>query len=128
MLLSDPIKRSLSEEERLRFNSAVTPGYFNKGIAGRGLQMDLVGRDGIYPIYITKDEHGVVQEVRVVFNSREHDSIIYYTGSEKLVPSMSQGWSGPGWYFWDEIWTSCYGPYDTELEARIELAKYVEGL
>lgn len=39
-------------------------------------------------------------------------------GSEmELMPS--------GWYFWDEIWTQCYGPFISEKEAKTELAKYL---
>lgn len=28
------------------------------------------------------------------------------------------------WYFWDETWGDRHGPYDTEREARSQLAKY----
>jgi hypothetical protein len=27
------------------------------------------------------------------------------------------GWIGPGWYFWDETASICYGPYNSEREA-----------
>lgn len=29
------------------------------------------------------------------------------------------------WYFWDETWADAYGPFDTEAQARTELARYV---
>lgn len=32
------------------------------------------------------------------------------------------------WYFWDEAWTSYYGPYQTEEIARNELAVYCESV
>lgn len=28
------------------------------------------------------------------------------------------GWKEPGWYFWDESWANCYGPYITRGEAE----------
>lgn len=39
---------------------------------------------------------------------------------------QDQGYAGPGWYFWDETWSGCYGPYATEAEAREKLRQYVE--
>lgn len=30
------------------------------------------------------------------------------------------------WYFYDETWRPCGGPYDTEEEARSELSRYIE--
>ena len=32
------------------------------------------------------------------------------------------------WFFWDETWTDVYGPFRTEVEARIELLKYASWL
>jgi gamma-glutamylcysteine synthetase len=29
------------------------------------------------------------------------------------------------WYFWDETWSNEIGPYDTQIEAEINFAKYV---
>ncbi len=31
-----------------------------------------------------------------------------------------------GWYFWDETWTTVYGPYKTEKEAEEALRDYAE--
>ncbi len=31
-----------------------------------------------------------------------------------------------GWYFWDERWINCYGPYETEDEAKRQLKRYTE--
>lgn len=30
------------------------------------------------------------------------------------------------WYFWDEIWCTEYGPFDTETEANVQLSIYCE--
>jgi hypothetical protein len=34
------------------------------------------------------------------------------------------------WYYWDEVWCDCYGPFATEEIAREELRQYcvAEGL
>ena len=47
--------------------------------------------------------------------------ISYYTREE--AEDLRDA-NGAGWYFWDEIWLDCYGPYDTEEEAKEELRKY----
>jgi len=36
------------------------------------------------------------------------------------------GWTSPGWYFWDEIWLSVYGPYESAKKAREQLKRYAE--
>jgi len=33
-----------------------------------------------------------------------------------------------GWYFWDESWSRCYGPFITKKEADEECAKYASTL
>jgi hypothetical protein len=38
------------------------------------------------------------------------------------------GWNGPGWYFWDETWANCHGPYLTREEAVAAVIKYAESL
>lgn len=35
------------------------------------------------------------------------------------------GFTTPGWYFWDETDTQCYGPFDTEEKATEEREKYI---
>jgi hypothetical protein len=47
--------------------------------------------------------------------------ISYYTREEA---EDFRGTNGAGWYFWNEVWVDCYGPYDTEEEAKEELRKY----
>lgn len=32
------------------------------------------------------------------------------------------------WWFWDEVWASELGPYESELEAREALKRYAEQL
>ena len=39
-----------------------------------------------------------------------------------------QGWVGPGWYFWDETETECYGPYISAKQAELKLKEYANGL
>lgn len=35
------------------------------------------------------------------------------------------GYVSPGWYFWDETWSYCYGPFDTEKLARDAYSEYI---
>ena len=42
--------------------------------------------------------------------------ISYYTCEE--AEDLEQEVNGAGWYFWNEVWADCYGPYDTEEEAE----------
>ena len=37
-----------------------------------------------------------------------------------------QGYTTPGWYFWDEIWCNVYGPYESVEETKKQLAEYAE--
>ena len=48
--------------------------------------------------------------------------ISYYTCEE--AEDLEQEVNGAGWYFWNEVWADCYGPYDTEEEAEEELTEY----
>jgi hypothetical protein len=34
------------------------------------------------------------------------------------------GWKGSGWYYWDKIGSSCYGPYSTQRECLDALRKH----
>ena len=34
------------------------------------------------------------------------------------------GYTGPGWYFWDETCTHCLGPFDTKDEAKAVSNRY----
>lgn len=36
------------------------------------------------------------------------------------------GYSCPGWYFWDETWSNCYGPFNSKNEAKIHLEEYIK--
>lgn len=36
------------------------------------------------------------------------------------------GWSRAGWYFWDEIWCSVYGPYESAKKADEECKRYAK--
>ena len=39
---------------------------------------------------------------------------------------VDAGYNGPGWYFWDETQTQCYGPYKTALKAHEESWRYAK--
>ncbi len=49
--------------------------------------------------------------------------IEYLTAGEALW-----GYEGPGWYFWDETWAYCHGPYASREEASVAVNKYTEWL
>ena len=53
-------------------------------------------------------------------------AINYYPSSEGWEEAEEQGYDGPGWYFWDETWTSCNGPYRSEEEAQQKLKHYCD--
>ena len=36
------------------------------------------------------------------------------------------GWSQAGWYFWDEVWTGVYGPYESAGKAQDALSRYAK--
>jgi len=41
--------------------------------------------------------------------------------NNKEVPD---GYTVPGWYFWNEIWCDAYGPYESPEKAREQLRLY----
>jgi hypothetical protein len=34
------------------------------------------------------------------------------------------GYTNPGWYFWDETWSNCNGPYESKNVANEKLEQY----
>jgi hypothetical protein len=50
----------------------------------------------------------------------EEEQVWEELGGEKAHPT--------GWYFWNETWSDCYGPYVTEEECRHKLAEYCKTL
>ena len=42
--------------------------------------------------------------------------------------TTSEGVHRPGWYFWDETWATCYGPYESEQEADEACVEYAKHL
>ena len=54
--------------------------------------------------------------------------IKYYPNLDNETPEEIQGYTKPGWYFWDETWGLCYGPYSSKSEASQRLSKYAETL
>jgi hypothetical protein len=51
----------------------------------------------------------------------KNDPIEYIFHSPRI-----DGFSGPGWYFWDESWTCVYGPYRSAQEARAKCTEYAK--
>jgi hypothetical protein len=50
---------------------------------------------------------------------------LYFPNNKDLE---SRGYSGKGYYFWDEAEQDCYGPYLTYDQALVALDKYAENL
>jgi hypothetical protein len=46
------------------------------------------------------------------------------TSPESQAQMKEAGYTGPGWYFWDETQSGCYGPYASALKAHQEQARY----
>jgi hypothetical protein len=54
---------------------------------------------------------------------------IEYLPNGDFDNALDRGWSGAGWYFWDEVdGQYCYGPYPSSEIAKIELEKYAKNL
>jgi hypothetical protein len=55
-------------------------------------------------------------------DSQEHDPVfqgVHIEGEDDYNIEIGK------WYFYDETWSDVGGPYDTEEQARAELARYV---
>lgn len=82
------------------------------------------------------DSKDPVMEVNVTqgfYSNGEVTSIheVYYHGPSERVPSWHTGNGellSTGWYYWDETWGSCYGPFEDEEECRKSLGLYTESL
>jgi hypothetical protein len=48
--------------------------------------------------------------------------------SESWSDAAAAGWTGPGWYFWDETEAYCHGPYHSRLEADEAEVQYARAL
>lgn len=48
---------------------------------------------------------------------------VHYLG-EEIEDADLAGWEGPGWYFWDETQSHCYGPYDDVVSASLAAQRY----
>ena len=46
--------------------------------------------------------------------------------TEKFEDADLAGYTLPGWYFWDETESQCYGPFLSETRAKEEQVKYFE--
>jgi hypothetical protein len=55
----------------------------------------------------------------------EFDPVQFLSPSAEELPDYAgSGYTTPGWYFWDETWASCHGPYPTTDAARSALTEY----
>ena len=58
----------------------------------------------------------------------ENLAIAYYPQNLEINgaahPEKIQGYEGPGWYFWDESWSHCHGPYESQEKAKGEFEIY----
>lgn len=52
---------------------------------------------------------------------------VQYLG-EPFEESDISGYSTPGWYFWEETWAHCQGPFESQEAATKALGKYAETL
>jgi len=50
----------------------------------------------------------------------------YNTDVSKHNPNPIHQHSNGKWYFCDEAWSDCYGPFETEEEAQIACKEYAE--
>ena len=57
----------------------------------------------------------------------KNDPVFYVSAAETEPTAEFYGWT-PGWYFWNEVWSDEYGPYDTQDTAREALVEYVKSL
>ena len=57
----------------------------------------------------------------------EHDPLFYVSETDASPDGEYDGWV-PGWYFWNEVWSDEYGPYDTQDTAREALVEYAKEL
>lgn len=55
-------------------------------------------------------------------------NVIFYYGGEDLLYAGDKEPNEPGWYFWDETWSTAHGPYRTEIRAMVTLNLYAEQL
>jgi hypothetical protein len=53
------------------------------------------------------------------------DPVVHIPGTES-PDSLAEGYTSPGWYFYDETWVKLYGPYSTEQKCRDSLCQYFE--
>lgn len=48
--------------------------------------------------------------------------------SEPFPDAEISGYTSPGWYFWDEAQSHCYGPYESQGQAESALEQYASSL
>lgn len=65
-----------------------------------------------------KPDDTIISRHDLKYDPEPHEPL-WYTG-ERLLPT--------GFYYWDETWGSCYGPFEDEEECRASLAVYCESI
>lgn len=56
---------------------------------------------------------------------RRHDPVFHM---DEPWHDELEGPKDPGWYFWDETWSSACGPFDTEEQADEACSAYAKTL
>lgn len=56
------------------------------------------------------------------------DPVFYQGRINPTEEDIFYGYSGPGWYFYDETWSHQHGPYDTKAEADEACEEYASNL
>jgi hypothetical protein len=49
---------------------------------------------------------------------------IQYLCDYTITVGNSNGYTTPGWYFWDETFSNCIGPYDCKYDCEEALKEY----
>lgn len=62
--------------------------------------------------------------------TKKYTFIDYYddSGEWSAEDRQAQGYTSPGWYFWDETQSTCYGPYEDQDIAAKEQVRYAASL
>jgi hypothetical protein len=55
-------------------------------------------------------------------------NVRYYGEADVTLELTLTGYTIPGWYFWDETRTACYGPYQSQDLAERSLNAYMDAI
>jgi hypothetical protein len=61
--------------------------------------------------------------------SKTGNPVFHHNSGRKMKPRWYKDEFMPtGWYFYDECWSRCYGPFVFESDAKTACGKYAETL